>query len=161
MKRRLSREQWEQIKVAYAAGADLRELARNAGIPEGTVLARAKRDEWTQQIAQAKPIERPELARDLVRPDAIDAITPLQSAAITMQQRWERYAEGMAGVSERVLPHLESPPPNELLDTARNVEQDDRWCRRNFGLDSMPPAGGSLNLNILCNHSAVQIIPPS
>ena len=36
------------------------------------------------KIAQAKLIERPELARDLVRPDAIDAITPLQSAAITM-----------------------------------------------------------------------------
>jgi len=36
----------------------------------------------------------------------------------------------MAGVSERVLPHLESLRPNELLDNARNLEQIDRIARR-------------------------------
>lgn len=131
----------------------------NPGISEGTVLSRAKREGWTQQIARAKLIQRPELARELAKPDAINAITPLQSVAITMQQRGERYTERMAGVSERVLPHLETLPPSEPLDKARNVEQYDRWSRRNYGLDSMPPSGGSLNLNILCNHSAVQIVP--
>jgi len=31
----------------------------------------------------------------------------MQSAAITTQQRGQRYTERMAGVSENILPHLE------------------------------------------------------
>ena len=38
---------WEQIKTAYASGIGLREIARNMGISEGAVLARAKREENT------------------------------------------------------------------------------------------------------------------
>ncbi len=37
-----------------------------------------------------------------------------------MQERAVRYRERMAGVSERVLPHLESLPAGELLESARN-----------------------------------------
>ena len=62
---RISASNWAEIRTAYAGGIGLRELARNMGIPAGTVLARSKREGWTQQIAQAKPIERPELAREL------------------------------------------------------------------------------------------------
>jgi uncharacterized protein YjcR len=51
---RVSSERWEQIKTAYASGIGLREIVRNMGIPEGTLLARAKREGWTQQIAAAK-----------------------------------------------------------------------------------------------------------
>ena len=35
MRRTISREVWEQIKTAYAAGIGLREIARNMGISEG------------------------------------------------------------------------------------------------------------------------------
>jgi len=45
---------WQQIKAGYAAGTGLREIARKMNIPEGTVLAPAKREEWTQQIGAAK-----------------------------------------------------------------------------------------------------------
>jgi len=47
---RISADVWEQIKTAYASGIGLRELGRNMGVPAGTVLARAKREGWTQQI---------------------------------------------------------------------------------------------------------------
>jgi DNA-binding NarL/FixJ family response regulator len=47
---RISRETWEQVKIAYAAGAGLREIARKMNIPEGTVLAHAQRKGWTRQI---------------------------------------------------------------------------------------------------------------
>src|SRR6476661_5475329 len=63
--RPISASTWAEIRTAYASGIGLREIARNMGIPAGTVLARSKREGWTQQIAQAKLIERPELARDL------------------------------------------------------------------------------------------------
>jgi uncharacterized protein YjcR len=53
MRRKITNETWEQIKTAYAAGIGLREIARKMNIPEGTVLAHAKRHGWTQQIQVA------------------------------------------------------------------------------------------------------------
>jgi uncharacterized protein YjcR len=50
MRRKITNETWEQIKTAYAAGIGLREIARKMNIPEGTILAYAKRHGWTQQI---------------------------------------------------------------------------------------------------------------
>src|SRR6476620_11319433 len=123
--RRISASIWAEIRTAYASGLGLREIARNMAIPSGTVLARSKREGWTQQIAQAKLIERPELARDLAKSDAINAITPMQSAAITMQERAARHVERMAGITDKVLPHLESMEPAEILGKARNLERFD------------------------------------
>ena len=57
---RISSERWEQIKTAHASGIGLREIARNMDIPEGTVLARAKREGWTQEIQNAKALAKRE-----------------------------------------------------------------------------------------------------
>ena len=130
MRRQISPETWEQIKTAFASGIGLREIARNMSVSENTVLARARREKWTQQIV---------IAKQQGRPLHSNALAPMQSAALTMQERGQRYTERMAGVSERVLPHLESLPPGEILESARNVEQFDRFSRRNFGLDYQPP----------------------
>jgi hypothetical protein len=46
-------------------------------VPEGTVLARAKREGWTQQIAAAKIARQPQLAKEILKADAINAITPV------------------------------------------------------------------------------------
>ena len=62
---RISASTWAEIRTAYASGIGLRQLARNMNIPAGTVLARSKREEWTQQIAGAKLIDRPVLDRAL------------------------------------------------------------------------------------------------
>jgi hypothetical protein len=66
LRSRISSERWEQIKVAYVSGIGLREIARKMNIPEGTVLAHAKRRGWTQQIQVATQQQS-------------DAITPVQS----------------------------------------------------------------------------------
>jgi len=147
--RRISKETWGQIKTAYASGVGLRELARNMEIPAGTVLARAKREDWTQQIAVAKLIERPQLAREIAKPDAINAITPMQSAALTIQQRAEHHVHRMAGVTEKVLPHLESMQPNSILDRIHNIEQYDRLARRNYGLSENAGRSSTLDVNVL------------
>jgi len=73
---RLSKDTWDQIKAGYAAGIGLRELARKMNVPEGTVLARAKREGWTQQI---------EAAKQAVALTQSNAITPMQSIAAVMQ----------------------------------------------------------------------------
>ena len=149
MRRQISFETWEQIKTAHASGIRLREIARNMGVSENTVLARARREKWTRQIAAAK---------QQAKPLHSDALSPMHSAALTMQERAKRYTERMAGVSERVVPHLETLPPSEILESARNLEQFDRVARRNFGLENQPAGNGPLNLNVLANHSAIQII---
>jgi hypothetical protein len=146
---------WEQIKTAYASGVGLREIARNMGIPAGTVLARAKREGWTQQIAAAKLIERPELAREIARPDAINAITPMQSAVVSMRERALRHVDRMAGVTEKVLPHLEAMPPDSILHRVDQVEKLDRIARRNYGLDSTSAQPGILNVAVLAGGKAM------
>ena len=83
MRRKITNETWEQIKTGYAAGINLREIARKLSIPEGTVLAHAKRRGWTQQIHVA--------TQELVVMQS-DAITPVQSvprslAAIFAERR--------------------------------------------------------------------------
>ena len=151
-RKKVSPEIWEQARIAIASGSiGLRALARNMGIPEDTVLARAKREGWTKMI---------EAAKHATEGGQSGAITPtvLQSVAASMQERAVRYTERMAGVSEKVPPHLESMEAAEILGNARDVEQYDRFSRRNFGLESQPPAGGSINLAILTNQAAVQLV---
>ena len=147
MRRTITPEIWEQMETAYASGIGLRERARNMKIPEGTVLARAKREGWTQQIQTAK--SEAQSAQS-------DAITPLQSVATTMVQRGQRHQERMAGVTESVLPHLEGMKPGEVLEGIHEIEKDDRMARRNFGLGDSS-GGGSLNVNVLTNQAVVQI----
>ena len=149
--RRISKETWEQIKTAYAAGIGLREIARKMNVPEGTVLARAKREGWTQQIAAAK--------RAIALTQS-NAITPMQSIAAVMQERGERYRERVAGVSERVVGHVEAMDPDEILSRSAQFEKIDTIARRTFRLDDAPPSQGCLQLNILANHSAVQVVAP-
>jgi hypothetical protein len=88
---RVSSERWEQIKVAYVSGIGLREIARKMKIPEGTVLAHAKRHGWTQQIQVA--------TRELSVMQS-DAITPVQSVpqsiASILSERKERTRLGLS-----------------------------------------------------------------
>jgi hypothetical protein len=150
-----SNEAWQQIKADYAAGIGLREIARKMNVPEGTVLARAKREGWTQQIAAAKIASQPELAKEIIKADAINAITPLQSSAATMQARGERYRERVAGVSERVVDHLESMEADEILSRSSQVEKIDTVARRTFGLDIPAAGSGAVNLHVLSGGRAV------
>ena len=72
---RISADVWEQIRTAYASGIGLRKIARNMGIPEGTVLAHAKREGWTREIENAKALVK--------REDASPAVKPMEAVACT------------------------------------------------------------------------------
>jgi hypothetical protein len=91
MRRKITNETWEQIKTGYAAGINLREIARKMKIPEGTVLAHAKRHGWTQQIQAATG----QLA--VVQSDAITPVQPVpQSLAGILAERRERTKLGLS-----------------------------------------------------------------
>ena len=79
--RRISSETWEQLKISYVAGAGLREIARRMNIPEGTVLAHAKRNGWTQQI---------ELAKQEANLTQSNAIMPFEALATTLNERKDK-----------------------------------------------------------------------
>jgi hypothetical protein len=124
-------------------------------IPAGTVLARAKRERWTQQIAAAKIARQPQLAKEIVRADAINAISPLQSIAAVMEERGQRYRERLAGVSERVIGHVETMEADEILARSSQVEKIDTIARRTFGLDNAEKGTGALNLAVLSGGRAI------
>lgn len=109
------------------------------GIPEGTVLARAKRHGWTRGIQSAKALAK--------REDASLAVTPAEAVAMSMQQRGERHVERMAGVSERGVDHIETMDGPEILNTIDQIEKLDKVARRTFGLnDDDANIGFSLNV---------------
>jgi hypothetical protein len=148
IRRKISAEVWDQVKTAFAAGIGLREIARNMNLPAGTILARAKSEGWTQQIEAAKQ------AAALTQSNAI---TPLQSIAAVMQERGERYRERVAGVSERVVGHIEAMCPDEILTRSAQFEKIDTIARRTFGLNEAASGQGSLTLSVLTNHAIVQV----
>ena len=80
MRRRICSDTWDQVKVAHASGVGLREIARNMNIPEGTVLAFAKRHGWTRQI---QTVKRAITARP-------NAIMPAEAAANVLTARKEK-----------------------------------------------------------------------
>jgi hypothetical protein len=144
---RISAERWEQIKTAYASGIGLREIARNMSIPEGTVLARAKREGWTQQIQSIKALAK--------REDVSTAVTPFQAASALMQQRGERHIGRMAGSTERGVEHVEAMDGGGILDRIDEVEKLDKVARRTFGLDETGHGGNNVMVNV-----ALLEIPP-
>jgi hypothetical protein len=109
----------------HASGIGLRELARNLEYRPGP-------------CSHARNTK-----------DGINAITPMQSTALTMRERAERHMERMAGVTDNVLPHLESVKPAEIFDSARNLERFDYVARRNYGLDEQSAVRGPINFHVL------------
>jgi hypothetical protein len=108
---RISSERWEQIKVAYVSGIGLREIARKMNIPEGTVLAHAKRHGWTQQIQVATQQQS-------------DAITPVQSVpeslAAILGERKERTRLGLSKYTAEAAEEA-ADLPNGKLNVAGKV----------------------------------------
>ena len=137
---RVSSERWEQIKTAYASGIALREIARNMSIPAGTVLARAKREGWSQQRENAKALAK--------RDDAAKVVTPFEATSATMQQRGERHLGRMANIVEKTIPHVEAMELGAILDRVDDVEKLDKVARRTFGISDDDVHGTNVLVNI-------------
>ena len=140
MRRTISNATWAEICTAYASGIGLREIARNMNIPEGTVLARAKREGWTREIQNAKALAK--------REDRPLTVTPVQAVAMSIRQRGERHIERMAGVSERGVDHIETMDGPEILNAVDEIEKLDKVARRTFGLSDDDSHGNNLVVNI-------------
>ena len=138
MRRTITNATWAEIRTAHASGIGLREIARNMGLPEGTVLAHAKREDWTREIQSAKALVK--------REDAPLAVTPVEAVAATLAERGQRHLKRMAGVSERGVDHIETMDGPEILNSVDQIEKLDKIARRTFGLNDNPYSGFSLNV---------------
>ena len=74
-----------------------------------------------------------------------------------MQERGEKYRERVAGVSDKVIGHVEAMHPDEILTRSSQLEKIDTIARRAFGLNEAPSGQGSLSLSVLTNHAIVQM----
>ncbi len=83
----------------------------------------------------------------------------MPSVAATLRQRAERHVNRIAGVTEKVLPHLEKMEPAEILGGIHEIEKYDRMARRNYGLSDGQSADGLLSVNVLTNSAAIQVVP--
>jgi hypothetical protein len=140
VRRTIADATWAEIRTAHASGIGLREIARNMGIPEGTVLAHAKREGWTRDIQNAKALVK--------RQNPALAVSPVEAVAATLAERGQRHLKRMAGVSERGVDHIETMDGPEILNSVDQIEKLDKVARRTFGLDDIPP-GGHFTLNML------------
>jgi hypothetical protein len=109
-------------------------------IPEGTVLARAKREGWTREIQNAKALAKPE--------ESALAVTPVEAVAATLAERDQRHLKRMAGVSERGVDHIETMDGPEILDAVNEIEKLDRVARRTYGLPDSDSHGNNAVVNI-------------
>jgi len=143
---RLPNSTWAELRTAHASGIGLRELARNAGIPAGTVLARARREGWTARVQAART-----LAREAPPVDVGHA------AAASMAERGQRHLQRVAGIVERTLPAVEAMEPDGILDRIEDIDRLDKVARRTFGLDER--GGGAVRVNIFAGDPfAVQVV---
>ena len=138
--KRIPESIWAEIRTAYASGIGLREIARNMDIPAGTVLARAKREGWSQQRDNAKTLAK--------RDDAANVVTPFEAASASMQQRGERHLGRMANIVEKTMPHVEAMEPGAILDRVDDVEKLDKVARRTFGISDDGSHGENVTVNI-------------
>ena len=138
--KRIPESTWAEIRTAYASSIGLREIARNMGIPAGTVLARAKREGWSQQRENAKALAK--------RDDAAKVVTPFEATSATMQQRGERHLGRMANIVEKTIPHVEAMEPSAILDRVDDVETLDKVARRTFGISDDDVHGNNFLVNI-------------
>lgn len=131
--KRLDESTWHQLKAAFVAGGSLRGLARAAKIPAGTILARCKREGWSQ--AKQEALQRAGLSNGLesgkVQSRAID-----ESIGDEMAKRAKAHVSRMAQVLETLGGHLAGMDAEAVWDGITKVDVYDKVCRRNFGLDA-------------------------
>ena len=129
----------------------MREIARKMDIPPGTILSRAKREKWSLEAATARLMDDPGLCREILAPKQEEGtMTVHQAVALSLCERAEKYADGMASVTgEKMLPYLRSLPLEEFLAAADRVEKLDRVARRSFRLDDNEPVQPMVNVALL------------
>ena len=131
-RRKLPAETWQGLRLAYIAGGGLRQLARAANVSEGTLLARAAREKWSQQRDEA--IQRAKGSTG--QSDDATARQQQSIAVITRESLMDVHLANMLSVSHRLSHHANALPTDEAFESIRHIDCVDKLTRRQLGLDS-------------------------
>ena len=109
--KRIPPETWREALLAHMAGAGLRELARKLGIPENSMLSRARREKWAEQI---------EAAKSLV-PMTIPTASALEAVGSIMAERRESFQLGISQAVAKAATAAASLAPGQALEQSRRI----------------------------------------
>lgn len=142
---KLSTGAWQDIKAAYLVGGGLRALAREAGIPENTILVRAHREKWSEQRQAALAKIMPQKSHE-------------ESLGISQGRLMERHLLNMMAVSERLSDFANALPVHQAFDAVAKIDTMDRFTRRQLGLDKPEPA---ISVNLFGGGPSFDVAPVS
>jgi hypothetical protein len=123
--RKITEAAWREMRHAFMVGQGVRSIARSAGVSEGTLLARASRERWSEQRAAALEKTRAESPH---------------SVAIAGAYLAEQHIAAMASLSQRLTAFATSLPDGIAFDGISKIDTLDRLARRQHGLDRQQPA---------------------
>ena len=109
---KISQSTWDGLRLGYLAGHyGLRELARAANLKEGTVTARACRENWAALRKKG---------RNIIVPDPT-AITPEETVQNLMATHREKFQTGAARAITKAVTHAADLDPAAALESSRKI----------------------------------------
>ena len=109
MARKLSDEQWLEIRTKYQLGGAIRALARDFDIPESTIRAKVKSENWTQELrTQVTDIKNKgaKIAQDYA-PAQLPLIQQELSAAVRLMNQLNSFITTAADINVATIQELQ------------------------------------------------------
>jgi uncharacterized protein YPO0396 len=167
-------QEWDQVRLEYEtspARSRLRELADKHGTSRSTLFKRAAREKWKQNAAIVEAARQQIMKKMEARLEAETAeVAQLAAKEVIAELRpWieQEKAEHIGrpvNIAKRGLQRIERLWDENAVPEARTeslaaatLDKHDQIIRRNLGLNDAAPSAGALSLNILTNHSLVQV----
>lgn len=124
-KRVRAKVDWAGLRMLFATGTTLDELAKMTGMPMGTIGSRSTRENWNEDRLRLKKL-------------AEEARVNTHKALANMPERGRMWASRVAEQADRGLAVIEREPIETLKDVSRVtsvLDQVDKVARRSYGLD--------------------------
>jgi uncharacterized protein YjcR len=130
---------WHQLRLLAVQGIPLREIARRYHLSAGTVLARAKRENWQisaitngrKVVAQPAIQKALQVSTDFIRDNGLKSRAALSTALVKAASR------------------LESLPADEIIEKHQALEGVTRAGDRLHGWSAQDQAGSVVNIAFL------------
>lgn len=134
--RPLSSEEKTQLRIAFASGVSIRELARKTGRNENTLLGIANREGWTRQIESAKALIAPSPSPDTPAPVQADvADIVVQSHEDALKTNSVKIKKALSNGLVKGAEHVEKLDGSGVLDSAQQISQLSRAAAQIHGWD--------------------------
>lgn len=156
---------WFAIKREYETSTtSQRDLAEKHQVPASTLMKRAMREKWKQGSKLVRAAVRDvearagELAQERVANDLAPWIAQMRSE---ITKRGYRLGERGIERIERMFETLEPDDGKTEANVANAAERYLRLARTSLGMNDGGGVGGAVNLSILTNQAAVQVVASS